>query len=160
MIQRFGFGRTVLGYAYEKAQLRFDTMILNGLSVTYEDLDKRYLEGPSKYQYGLLPAKELLVHSADPANEMTPEFVEEAARRGDRCYAIVDGDTLAAYSWYTYHPSAIDDHLTLHFDDRYCYTFKGFTRPEYRGEHLHGIAMARAAQTITGTENRSVTTSI
>ena len=148
MIQRFGWGKTVFGYAYEKAQLRFDAMMLKGLHLEFENLDKSYLSGPSKYSYGLLAADEMMVHCADPANQMTPEFVRMSARRGDRCYAIIDGDTLAAYSWYSYKPSAMDDNLTIHFDDRYCYTFKGFTRPEYRGEHLHGIAMARAAQEI------------
>ena len=35
---------------------------------------------------------------------------------GDRCYALFDGERLAAYGWYSDLPTPIDEHFVLHFD--------------------------------------------
>ena len=64
--------------------------------------------------------------------------------RGDQCYAIVDGNTLASYGWYTHGPALIDEGLRLSFDPRYVYMYKGFTLPRYRGQRLHAVGMTLA----------------
>jgi hypothetical protein len=76
--------------------------------------------------------------------ELWPAFLRDAARRGDRCYALFQGETLASYGWYSDRPSSIDDNLLIHFDPVYAYMYKGYTVPAYRGLHLHAVGMCRA----------------
>src|SRR5205085_675505 len=80
-----------------------------------------------------------------PEYEMTEPFLHDAFAKGDECYAILDGSTLAAYGWYSNTPTAIDvPGLVLDFDPAYIYMYKGFAHPHYRGQRLHSIAMTRA----------------
>ena len=79
------------------------------------------------------------------ATEMSRAFVDDALRNGDECYAICDGETLAAYGWYSTRPTPIEPpDLVLHFADGYVYMYKGFTDTRYRGQRLHAIGMTRA----------------
>ena len=48
---------------------------------------------------------------------------------GDRCYALFDGELLAAYGWYSDLPTPIDEHFVLHFDRAYTYMYAGYTLP-------------------------------
>ena len=78
---------------------------------------------------------------------MTQEFVAEALAKGDECFGILDGPTLAAYSWYSVKPTrTIPQELFIHFDNRYVYMYKGFTRERYRGQRLHAIGKTMALQ--------------
>jgi hypothetical protein len=79
---------------------------------------------------------------------MTREFVAEALAKGDECLGILDGPTLAAYSWYSSRPTrTMPQELFIHFDNRYIYMYKGFTRERYRGQRLHAIGKTLALQT-------------
>lgn len=69
-----------------------------------------------------------------------------ALARGDECYGIFHGDTLAAYGWYSHQPTPLEPDLILHFSDQYVYMYKGFTHQRYRGEGLHAIGMTLALQ--------------
>src|SRR5699024_6299583 len=83
----------------------------------------------------------------DPENALDASFLNEALAKGDRCYAILDGERLAAYGWYSRQPTRIDPpELLLGFDAGYVYMYKGLTRHEYRGQRLHAIGMNRALQ--------------
>jgi len=83
--------------------------------------------------------------AADPANELSQEFLREAAARGDQCYAICDGERLAAYGWYAFVTTPIGlPGLLLHYRPGYVYMYKGFTHDDYRGQRLHAIGMTRA----------------
>src|SRR4051794_21094051 len=42
------------------------------------------------YAHGFLDRERLLAWMRDPEYDMTPEFVEEALGKGDRCYGIWD----------------------------------------------------------------------
>lgn len=117
--------------------------ILRG--VTIEQPDAAYLAVPKTYSAGFLPAAALRAFAADPANEMSAAFLDSALGKGDECYAICDGDKLAAYGWYATTPTPVGaPELQLHFRDEYVYMYKGFTDPRYRGQRLHAIGMTRA----------------
>jgi hypothetical protein len=99
------------------------------------------------YQPMLLDEAALRRFAADPANEMSREFIDEATARGDQCYAICDGERLAAYGWYAFGATPIGiPGVLLHYSPGYVYMYKGFTHTDYRGQRLHAIGMTRALQ--------------
>lgn len=106
-----------------------------------------YLECPSDYTCQFLNKAQLRHYAQDPENQIEADFLNEALNKGDRCYAILDGDKLAAYSWYSHQQTRIDPaDLLIDFNPRYVYMYKGLTKPEYRGKRLYVIGMNRALQ--------------
>ncbi len=69
--------------------------------------------------------------------------------KGDYCYAILDGEKLASYGWYSTKPTSINPELVLYFNDQWVYMYKGYTHPGYRGQRLHAIGMAKALEAFT-----------
>lgn len=119
--------------------------ILRGVHVAR--VDAGFIDYPPHYTPSFLAPRALHDFAADPATEMSRGFVDEALRNGDECYAICDGETLAAYGWYSTRPTPIKpSDLVLHFADGYVYMYKGFTDKRYRGQRLHAIGMTRALQ--------------
>lgn len=106
-----------------------------------------YLECPSDYTCRFLSRAQLRHYAQDPENHIEADFLNEALEKGDRCYAILDGDKLAAYSWYSHQQTRIDPgDLLIDFNPHYVYIYKGLTKPEYRGQRLYVIGMNRAFQ--------------
>ena len=97
-----------------------------------------------QYSCRFLTAAELQHYSNDPSLELDTEFLKLAASKGDRCFAILDGETLASYGWYSTKPTLVDHELSLRFDPHYVYMYKGFTHPKYRGQRLHAVGMGMA----------------
>lgn len=100
------------------------------------------------YECRLLEHAEARAFSSDPANGMIPALVEQALRGGDHCYGILDGNVLASSGWYSSRPTRVQERLLVNFDSRYLYMHGGYTRPEYRGQNLHGIGLARALRAL------------
>jgi hypothetical protein len=122
---------------------------LQGMTVTMNTLDPKYLEGNEKYTYRFLTEDELKKYSQDEKNYISPEFLEHALEKGDYCYAVLDGDILASYGWYSSKPTEITNELILHFDESWIYMYKGYTSLDYRGQRLHAIGMARSLKAFT-----------
>jgi len=113
--------------------------------VTIEEPDPAYLELPEAYEPGFLPQTSLRAFAADPATEVSDAFLDAALAKGDECYAIRDGNHLAAYGWYATTPTPVSSpDMQLDFRHDYVYMYKGFTDPRYRGQRLHAIGMTRA----------------
>ncbi len=74
---------------------------------------------------------------------LRPTPTREALARGDRCYAVLDGDRLASYGWYATRPLIVAAGLDLDFDPAYAYMHTGYTHADYRGKRLHAIGMTR-----------------
>jgi len=70
--------------------------------------------------------------------------VRRALGTGDECFAILQGDTLANYSWYTKATNQFSPTLRLDFDRRWVYQYRAFTLPAHRGRRLHAIGMTNA----------------
>jgi len=106
-----------------------------------------FLICPEPYRPMFLDMKTLRELCRDPANDISEIFLEEALSKGDECYGILAGGTLASYGWYSRRPTRIDPpELELHPGDRYVYMYKGFTHPGHRGRRLHAIGMTLALQ--------------
>ena len=140
--KRHGAGAVVHEYALRALNAVVVAKVLKGVYVERPHPD--FLACP-RHAARLLGEAELRAFAADPVNEMSMRFVDEALARGDQCFAIVDGERLAAYGWYAFGPTPIGlPDLLLHFERGWVYMYKGFTHADYRGQRLHAIGMTRA----------------
>ncbi len=129
---------------------------LYGLRICVADLTlPDYPPADLRYETRFLVEDEVL-RFAEHVPTLRPKFTHEALTRGDRCYAILDGDRLASYGWYATQPLVVAFGLYLHFDPAYAYMHTGYTNPDYRGQRLHGIGMARALEALTDEGSRGL----
>jgi len=114
------------------------------MTLRVEDIDPKYLGEVAPFSCHRATAAEFA--NLPGAAEFAPsEFYEGAARRGDWCYYVRDGETIASYGWYsTGHVPVVDD-TSISFSPAFVYMYKGFTLPQYRGHQLHAYGMAHAA---------------
>lgn len=121
-------------------------MVLRIVQLTPERADHSAFASSNNYRFMAMDEPQLRRYASDPSLELTDSFLEGALAKGDRCYAILDGDVLASYGWYSNKETSIDDALALRFDRDWIYMYKGYTDPAYRGQRLHAIGMFRALQ--------------
>lgn len=145
----FGFASVVhaLNYSFRNKVGLYNE--LQGMIVTMDSLDPKYLQTNPKYEHKFLSEEEVKKYSKNPETQISEKFLNKALPKGDRCFAILDGDFLAAYGWYSTLPTAISDELDLHFDSQWVYMYKGYTHPNYRGQRLHAIGMAKALEAVS-----------
>lgn len=141
--RRHGAARTLFVHAMKAVNRFFPLRILRGFYM--EAPNAEFLVCPSSFSAGFASRDALRTFAADPANDLSPQFVSRALARGDQCFMIRHRDALAAYSWYAFRPAHIDlAGVMLHFRPGWVYMHKGFTHPRYRGQRLysHGITLA------------------
>ncbi len=142
-VQRHGLSHTLHDLTLKTINSIVMVKILKGVSI--ERVDPEFLRCPERYAPMLLTEKLIREFARDPEGDMPDNFLEEALSKGDECYGICDGTTLAAYGWYSLKPTRIDPpDLILHFSGEYVYMYKGFTHVRYRGQRLHAIGMTLA----------------
>jgi len=112
--------------------------------VAIEQVDPGSLTLPAHLECVRLDNLRLSLFGGVRENELPEEFVRDALAAGDECYAVLDGDTLASYGWYSKRPTLVNSDLRLHFNRQYVYMYKGFTSKLYRGQRLHAIGMMLA----------------
>jgi hypothetical protein len=112
--------------------------------VVIEEVDPASLTLPPHLRYAHIEGARLSLLGRVKENELPEEFVQNALDCGDECYAVMDGNTLASYGWYSKAPTLVDGELRLLFDPQYVYMYKGFTAKSYRGQRLHAIGMMHA----------------
>jgi hypothetical protein len=120
--------------------------------VTIRSVNQSYLGSNFAYIYEFLGDDLLYELAKSKENQLPQEFVRGALEKGDECFGIMDGDTLASFGWYSNKPtlvsfgSAEDDKsdLCLHFAGDHVYMYNGYTNDNYRGQRLHAIGMTRA----------------
>lgn len=121
-----------------------DFQLLKGMTVRMQDVTApAFFEAPG-FDARFVTWEELATYARDATHCMSQEFLRDARVRGDRCYALFDGRSLASYGWYSELPTLLDEHFVLHFDRAYIYMYKGYTLPAYRGKRLHAVGMCRA----------------
>jgi len=112
--------------------------------VVIEQVDPGSMTLPTRLRYARLERATLSLLGREKENELPEEFVQDALDGGDECHAVMDGNTLASYGWYSKAPTVVDRGLRLHFNPQYVYMYKGFTSKTYRGQRLHAIGMMLA----------------
>lgn len=152
MVQRFGVKAAGLDLACRGANKVTPTSILKGVVLTMETVDRAFVEDDGGCRWSFLDKATLLRQAARGGDiGMDAAFIRAALAKGDRCYGALDGETLAAYGWYSTRPTAVTaiaDDMVLCFDTAYAYMYRGYTPPAYRGRRLHGIGMARAMKAL------------
>ena len=142
-LQHFGLLRTAGDVALRALNRVAVARVLKAVCV--DAPDPQYLRVDQRYRTGFLSPGELAQVAQHPEYEMTPGFLREAIGKGDECFGFWDGSVLASYGWYATSPTPVDiPGLTLRFDPRFVYMYKGFTHLQYRGQRLHAIGMTRA----------------
>src|SRR5438093_4848225 len=97
--------------------------------MTISTVNPNYLKGNNKYSYMVLTPDMLFEFAKHQDYELSEEFLQQALKKGDECYGILDGDTLASYGWYSNKPtigSDISDAMRIHFTNDYIYMYKGY----------------------------------
>ena len=143
-VQRNGIFRTIYGMAYGLARRRFHYRTLKCVTITATDLRLQVPPDGIAYQARFLKPPELFEFARQSEYEMPEQFVRNALQKGDECFAILDGDILACFGWYSRKPTAITHDLTLHFRQDCVYMYFGYTHPRYRGQRLHAFNMGLA----------------
>lgn len=151
-VNHHGVGATLYHAAYRAANHVTEVAVWNALTITLDMVDKKFLTDPRRAAGRMLTAEEMRRHVADPDSLLTDRFIDEAAAKGDRCYALFDGDRVMSYGWYSNRPTRLTEVTSgavLHFDPRYAYMYHGYTHPDYRSRRLHAIGMAAALEELT-----------
>jgi hypothetical protein len=123
--------------------------ILRVLAIQMSDVrDRGRFDAPG-FCGRFVPRGEWSDLARNPESQISTEFLNGAAQRGDRCYAVFHGRSLAAYSWYGNRTTPFDEHFDLAFDNAWTYVYKGFTLPGWRGRRLLALGMCGALQAVT-----------
>ena len=83
-----------------------------------------------------MQSEELMKASTDPELQLGSDFVQAALARGDMAVGAFDGPVLVAYVWWTQTSAPHTDDIWVRVDPPYCYAYKAFARPNYRGNRL------------------------
>lgn len=94
---------------------------------------------PARYSAGIADCDDLDRGVEDPRLELERGFVDDAVDRDDFCAAVFHDEHMVAYAWNAVGPTPHDDRLMVHFDAPAGYSYKAFTRPEYRGRRLQNV---------------------
>jgi len=84
----------------------------------------------------LITDRELIKAADDPALDLDLDFVREAKARGDLAFGAFDGSTLAGYVWRSLSAAPHTDRLWVRVSPPYSYSYKSFTRLDYRGQRI------------------------
>jgi len=141
-LKTYGLSDTVYDLAYRGINHFTTLMVLKCLTI--DVVDRKFLFSKNGYTCEFLDPEKLMVLSKNREYQLEKHFLDEAISKGDECFAILDGDSLASYGWYSNNPTKVSDELKLHFNERYVYMYNGFTHPDYRGQRLHAIGMTMA----------------
>jgi hypothetical protein len=149
-ISKYGVGAVLHDLECRLANQFVQFQVLKGMTVQLQDVtDPGFFEAPG-FDARFVGEDELARFAQEGTHDISLDFLRKARARGDRCYALFDGQALAAYGWYSDLPTPIDEHFVLHFDRAWTYMYKGYTAPAYRGKRLHAVGMCRALRAITG----------
>ena len=87
-------------------------------------------------EYRLIDSDTLIQASDDPALDLDREFIQAALERGDLAFGAFDKSLLVSYVWRSTASAPDTDDLWVRVDRPYCYSYKSYTRRDYRGNHI------------------------
>jgi hypothetical protein len=123
-----------------------------------DGVNRELLTRSVPYACRILDAEEVRALSRDPDNQMSPAFVARMLAKDDVCFGVLDGEVLASYGWYSSGATTLLETVTVKFDPRYLYMYRGYTRPAYRGQNLHGVGLARACASLCSRGHAGIVT--
>ncbi len=129
---------------YKAINSIFCVRILNIMCLAAGDVSPELAATPLPFRFEVLGEAALRQYARIPGNNLDPEFVSRAYRRGDRCYGFLDGENLASFLWYAAGPGELGPGLLVDFPRQYTYVYHGYTCPGYRGQKLFRLAFDQA----------------
>lgn len=131
---RFGWYRTLENRFFR---------VLHYLGIHIHVVRTRELEETTEYPgtltglvYREAEPHELYEAGRDPEMGLSREFLDAAFERGDIAFAAFDGPRLVSYVWRSESAAPHDGNIWARVDPPYCYAYKSFTLPEYRGKRI------------------------
>ena len=112
--------------------------------VYIDAVDGAFLAPPEGYWARFVSPSELWRYATEPTYDLPESFVHRALATHDECFALGQGDEIAAYGWYSTTMNRFTDELTLRFSREWVYMYRGYTHPAHRGKRLHAIGMTMA----------------
>lgn len=150
-VQRHGVAKAVHrgGYRFASKAARYMNMrCVAADAAALHKLEPSDLHRQQKYTARFLAPGEvwrIAQHPECRRADMTDGYVAGALANGERCFAVLDGDYVAHFSWYSRKsPTRMNNHWTLHFDESCLYIYYVHTDPKYRGQKLMPYALSRA----------------
>ena len=148
--RRHGLIRTVHRSGYRVLGRMFGYMNMRCIWIAIPDLHVEPQIGHEQPQGRFLRMQELLQFAANGVGRrsgLTEPFVRQALEKEERCFAILDGKNLAAFTWYSENPPTyINNDWVIHFDPRCVYVYFVYTDPAYRGQRLLGHGLRDALE--------------
>ena len=77
--------------------------------------------------------------SRDPSLNMSAGFIKDAIARGDLAFGGFDGRDLVSYIWRSAESAPDADGIWIRLRKPYNYSYKSFTRAEYRGQRISPV---------------------
>ena len=154
--KRHGFSRSI-SYAISCGLKR--VMVFDVTHLMVSDLNKvtNPVEVELDIECRFLEPGEVGRFAQDASNDIEPSIVNRLTTEYDYCYAgLVDGE-LATYCWFALdsveaeHNSGSDSPLAgvgLSYPDDYCFRYKGFTHPKFRGQRLYQHVAAQSGEAL------------
>jgi len=87
-------------------------------------------------EFRAVDSEEFMKWVDDSALELDAAFARAALERGDRVFGAFDGSLLVAYVWRSVVAAPHTDDLWVRVERPYCYAYKSYTRPAFRGNHV------------------------
>lgn len=144
VLVRYGLWTLCVSICYLVARRLAGFRALRGMTLVPQDVDRTFLDELPGFTVRRATAVEFA--RLPGASELESQaFYEGAAQRGDWCWYVSEGDTIASYGWYATAPVRGVDDTWIRFSSDFVYMHKGFTLPRYRGRKLHALGMAHAA---------------
>jgi len=119
------------------------------MTLRLENTQDRDATPPPGFEAGFVPEAEIRRLARDERHRLSPQFVDSALAKGDRCYAIFESEALAAYGWFSGVPTLVNEHFRVHFGPDWIYRYNGYTLPAYRGHRLHAAGICGALRSLT-----------
>jgi hypothetical protein len=137
LIRQWGFFRFLYDCAMSRAR---PWLMLCQVELRSLHPDPELPELPEGFEIRVATTAELIEAATDPVNDLNADWVRKAHQRGDICMAAFDGDQIACYVWRAFSPAPFEKGLWVHFSPEYPYSYKAYTRPDYRRRRLQHYA--------------------
>lgn len=131
--RRYGVGRTLVGRFAWQLERWAGIQIYRIGRRPLDSIDRERRECPPELHVKLLTPEELLEASSDPSLELPRQVAEASIARRDVVVGGFSDSNLIAYVFASMESAPHDDYFSVRVRKPFRYSFKNFTRPEYRG---------------------------
>ena len=102
-----------------------------------------------------LTEQECLYFLEHADTDMMEHLIRRNFAKGDACHALLKGEDLASYGWYSTVTSVLPSGVMLSFDRSYVYMYQGYTPIAYRGQPWTSSSQAEDGQNRPAGDRRS-----